>query len=252
MGTRSRMGIAPFGTLQKYTVHTDVEGWSGEVEKPALLFCHGALGSGTQATDAVTSSRLLKALAEDYVVMECDWGGDLFGNDVVMGMMNDALAWLRSTWNASAAPPVAMGWSMGACQALNYALDNETSAVVAMIPVTDLEYVHANNVLGMAATINAAYGGTYTQAEDGPRNDPKVFAPLLDPDLPVGLFCSTNDALLPLVTAHRFVWARPQTMYKEWGAFGHNINAIGSGRSQVLEYLRDPAGYVGTTPPAAP
>ncbi len=249
---RMRSGVAPFGSNQKYVIYTTVETELGGVEKPALMFSHGALGSGVQACDSPLPSRLLKALAQDFVVIDCDWGGDLFGNDVAMGLMNDALAWLRSTHHANDDPPWVVGWSMGGCQALNYALDNEVAGVAALIPCTDLEYVHANNVLGQAAVINAAYGGVYDQATAGPLNDPMEFAADLDPDIPICLFVSTADALLPNVTAHRFLWERPQTKYKEFAGLAHGLAAVGSMRNEVLSYIANPGAYVQTPHPAEP
>ena len=249
MGIRSYSGISAYSTGENFVVYATVQAWSGGATKPPLIYCHGAGGTALLSADNVTESLLLKELAKDYVVVSGDWGGDKFGNDAAMTLMNNALSYIRTNWRASNVAPVVVGGSMGACTILNYALDNAVTSVAAVIPLTDLNKAYTQNLLGLKSTIDAAYGGTYSPSVDGARNDPNTFASLISNTVPIALFVSTNDPYIPNSTAHQFIANRPATKYKELGAAGHTADVLGAYRAQIISYINNPSGFVGDTAP---
>lgn len=256
MGVRAYAGISTYAVGDNFVIWTDEKSWPGgnvpATKKPPLLYCHGANGTAFKSADNVTESLLIKELALNYVVCSGDWGGDLFGNDAAMTMMNDALAYIRANWNASNVAPYLVGGSMGGCQVLNYALDNPVSAVAAVIPLTDLSGAWQQNLLSLTPYIEAAYGGSYNPETTGLLNDPITFAPSIDNAKPICLFPSSNDPILSNYTAQQFVWRRPATKYKSIGAVGHAGDSLGLGRAAIQAYLADPSGFVGDSVPSAP
>ncbi len=253
MAIRSYSGVDGYAAADNFVVVTDTKSWQGNTaKKPPLIYCHGAGSSAYRTLAGVDESKLLTSLAKDYVVISGDWGGLQFGNDLSMDMMNNALAYIRSEWNATNDPPVVVGWSMGGCQVLNYALDFPVTAVAAAIPLTDLNRAYAENVLGIAPYVDQAYGGTYDPVVDGERNDPLTFAHLIPNTVPICLFVSTNDTVVPPETAHQFCWKRPSTKYKELGALGHSGAVPGLKRADITSFLGNPTGYVGDPVPDPP
>lgn len=252
-GIRSVASKDAYAVGENFVVYSTIDAWpANTLQKPPLIYCHGATGTALKSADSLFESYVFKNLAENYVVVVGDWGGDAFGNDIAMGHINAALAYIRANYNASNDPPVIMGSSMGGCTALNYALDNDVTAVAAIIPLTDLTKAWEENTLGLTSVINAAYGGVYDPVTEGPINDPIMFAAAMDPTIPIALFVSTNDPYLPNSTAHEFCWNRPETKYKEVGAVNHGPESVFYASLEVYEFLADPNAYVGDTVPDQP
>jgi hypothetical protein len=250
--TRVYASVDEYAVGDNFVIYTTIESWpENTVEKPPLIFCHGANGTAYKTVDSEIHP-VLDILAQDFIIVSGDWGGNQFGNDLSMGLINDALDYIRLSWNASDDAPVLLGGSMGACVALNYALDNPVSAVCAVIPLIDMTSAWEDDILGLQAAINAAYGGTYDPVTEGPTNDPLMFAASLSPTIPIALMVSTNDPYLPNLTAHEFIWERPETIYRELGAVGHADTSFEAGQAEIIDFILDPAGYVGDTPPEEP
>lgn len=251
---RAYASIDDYVIGEKFMIYTTLDSWkgTGTVQKPPLVYCHGASGDAYTSSLNVQESQLLKELAATYVVISGDWGGDMFGNDTAMANINAALAYIRTYWNATNTAPVMVGSSMGGCTVLNYALENAVTSVVACIPLTDLTGAWQNDLLSLRATINTAYGGTYDPAVHAAMNDPITFASSISSSVPICLMTSSADPYLPNYTAHRFVWNRPSTKWKDLGPIAHSGNGVGSQRAIIQSYISNPAAFAGDTVPTKP
>jgi concanavalin A-like lectin/glucanase superfamily protein/carbohydrate binding protein with CBM4/9 domain len=214
-------------------------------EKPVLIYCHGAQsGAIDQNYDFTTTRVMLSYLTKYFVVAAADFGGDLFGNDWSMQKVNDLLAYARANWGGSDDPPYMIGASMGGDVCFNYALDNPVSAIAGIIPLTDVQLAFDTlGAYGLTQQISVAYPPAWSGVTHGPTNDPMQFADELDPNIPIRLFTSNDDPLLPPSTAIAFIAARggdpALTKQQKIGPANHGAVAIGVAAPYVKAFFDD-------------
>lgn len=204
-------------------------------QRPGLIYCHGSGDTAQTILGKVGQKALIDALAQKYAVIACDLGYQAFGNDTHVARIGEAITYLEATWKTTSRV-VLVGGSMGALGALGYArlYPQKVRAVAGIIPGLDLADLMLR---GAAADINAAYGGAYNDATDGPTHSPVQYAASLDPNLPIRLWTASNDTIAVPATATAFVAARPQTGRVDVGALGHSEAAVTASQTSVLDWL---------------
>lgn len=203
--------------------------------KPALIYCHGSGDTAQTVLGKSGQKALIAALAQNYAVIAADLGYQAFGNDTHVARIVEAVAYLEATWGTTSRVTL-VGGSMGCLGALGYArlYPERVRAVVGIIPGLDLADLMLR---GAAADINAAYGGAYNDATDGPTHSPVQYAADLGPDIPIHLWTASDDTIAVPATATAFVAARPTTSRTDVGALGHSEAAVAASQTSVLDWL---------------
>ncbi len=186
-----------------------------------IVFAHG---SGDLADSASHAGReFFDWLARRATVHVGDLGGQTWGSDAVVDRIDAAVNLLVNSYGAS--EPVALvGVSMGGCSVLNYALRHpeRVACVALLIPLTNLSNARANPWLtGRWPEMDALYPNGATGDWDG--HNPIEFADELPEDLPIKIWYSSDDGLVPPATVEAFVTARPQTESRLVGAYSHSL-----------------------------
>lgn len=125
-----------------------------------------------------------------------------------------------------------LGGSAGALVALKWALANPSrtrSITVAICPY-DLEYIRANNVLGLQASVEAAVGNPVPDSENPIKRATELAG------IPIYAAYSTNDPVCPLATAEQFI--------AESGADGINMGAVGHNWDSDLHNGKTQADFI--------
>lgn len=215
------VGYSPAATNEQQWTLGANRSWIGK--RPPLIYCHPAGGSANATVGGWGQSLLLHALAQNYLVVAADLGGDQWGNDTHLSRIDDALEFAAS--RGAVGSPVLVGASMGVLGALGYARANPgtVTAVAGIIPALDLADLYGR---GFATLIDAAYPGGYDDAIDGPTRSPVQYAATLPDSLPVRLYTASDDPFTVPATADAFVAARPATIRTDVGALGHSETAI--------------------------
>lgn len=133
-------------------------------------------GSGLPGTG------LMEALAQRGIPsMSADWAGaNPWGNDTAIARVGDGYSWFTSTSaraaQAKTGKVLLAGFSMGACNALNWATRNlpSVAAIVIGIPVVDMQHMHDDGI--DATVMETAYGGLAAWQAALPTHDPINFA----------------------------------------------------------------------------
>lgn len=204
-------------------------------QRPTLVYCHGSGDTAQTVLGKTGQKALLDALSQKYAVISCDLGLQAFGNDTHVARIVEAVAYIENSWGASGAVTL-VGGSMGALGALGYTrlYPERVRAVAGIIPGLDLADLMLR---GAAADINAAYGGAYNDATDGPTHSPVQYADELGPDIPIHLWTASDDTITVPATADAFIAARPQTGRTNVGALGHSEAAVTASISGVVAWL---------------
>lgn len=203
------------------------------VDRPGVVFCHGAGGLGTNAlrlAGVPSQSRINKSIVDTLsrIMIAPDMGGvTTWGNDTSNTRIGQAITYLKTQQGVSADPVHLVGVSMGGLAALNYAKANpaEVASVVAVLPVLDLAYAEANNIQSSAASIDTAYGGTYVDADQRADHNPSFYGPIAGSFRPTQVWYASDDEWCPLATFVAFD-ATPNTTSFNVGALGHDEDAI--------------------------
>lgn len=166
-----------------------------------IVAFHGSGGTAAWVRNDDSSGALLRLLAQDRILVTSDAGGvNTWGNDAAI-VAGTALRTRGLTLGAKSGKVILVGISMGALNAFCWAAANPmlVSAIVAVIPICDVNDVHANNLWGLAATINAAYGGSYIDAAQKATHNPTYFATVAGgsmlANLPVRIYYSSGDTI---------------------------------------------------------
>src|SRR5438105_2457950 len=97
--------------------------WNRLVPAPLCLYLHGATSSGTLVPTNPAEAKLLRLLSARFAVVCSDWGGPTeFGNDNSLSRIHEGITTARASLNVDQGPVVLVGLSMGAGEALAYAL----------------------------------------------------------------------------------------------------------------------------------
>ena len=196
-----------------------------------VIFCHG---SGENATTTMTkpeSHSQMRAFAKNNRVLVGDFGGQTWGNDVVIKRVKEAVDY------AGGDPVVLVGASMGGCNALAFtrAYPEKVLGVALLIPLLDITTILD---MGYESQVDAAYGGNYDDAVHGPYHNPVRYATELPASLPIKMWTASNDPLALPSTADEFVSLRPQTERQDLGPVGHTGLAIIASTPSMTSWIR--------------
>jgi pimeloyl-ACP methyl ester carboxylesterase len=217
----------------------NLAGWAGGVR--GVIYCHGANGSATTCRDYsnIGELHLVNAIAEVFPVLSIDAGGATpWGNGTAVARVDDAIDYGQGTLGWESGTVLLVAASMGAVTALNYTMAHPTkvAAVVGIIPVVDVNDVVTNNRAGLAAGVNTAYGGTYSEVTDGPTSNPANYAASMT--VPTHLFYSSDDTTAIPSAVTDYAAAAANVTATSLGALGHTQAAIDAApREQILHFL---------------
>lgn len=194
----------------------------------AVLSCPGAGGDAShvrQLADYATWNALTRRLAADRWVVGHDAGGSTsWGNDASIAANVAARAWVLANRPAPAGPVHVIGGSMGGLAALNYAKahPSQVASVVLILPVIDPAFVKAGNVLALGPGVDAAYGGSYVDADRRADHNPAFYA--ADLDVPIQLWVASDDPLAAPGSYAAFAQTTGAELH-DVGALGHTVAA---------------------------
>jgi alpha-beta hydrolase superfamily lysophospholipase len=155
--------------------------------KRAVLYCHGGNGTAYQgvregATFPSTNQLMRAIVMAGYPVFAADMGGTAFGNDATLAAMSAyydiVMTFGVGNPGGKAGGVFIVGHSMGGLTALNFARANKAKVAgcVLLQPLMNVQDVKSRNVLGLASTVDAAYGGAYNNGTHGLTHNPFVYA----------------------------------------------------------------------------
>lgn len=169
-----------------------------EPERRAVLCLRGASNTAIQSFEDV------RRLAEHgYPAIAGDFGwttsgnGSLWGNSTMVARMKAAWDWMIANYGARQDQVLIAGYSAGFVAAYNFArtYPGKVAAMAANVPGVNLRDLHDRNVLGLAANMEAAYGGTLTSFNDAmPVSNPAENLSELE-GIPIKAWYSTNDTI---------------------------------------------------------
>lgn len=195
---------------------------SSRVTDVPVLWCNG-FGAG--ATGAATALEMLGTVLTGVVVASASLTStnQHFGNQDSLDALDDEVAWLAANYGTRTDKVALMGGSMGGWPALNWARYNlsKVAAIAVSIPGVSLQGTHDRNPLGLAPTIEAAYGGLagYTAALEthDPGRHPELYTGIADK---VRLWYSSTDAVVTAAECTAFATAAGVTAI-DFGPYGH-------------------------------
>lgn len=206
--TRTTLGLvtaSEYGVVYKPRV-------TGPIKR-GILYVHGREADGTfgglewmrHTERAALINKLVQA---GYTVLSCDLGGNVtWGNSTALARIDQAITYLL-TLGVLPDRVNLVGTSMGACSSFNYARDSRVrvQSIVGALPVVNLTDIHDNR--GFLAEVNAAYGGSYSEATNGNQSNPATFgaAGLLS-NLPIQLWYGNTDTVSIPALVNNFVTA---------------------------------------------
>lgn len=205
-----------------------------DATKRGAIFGHSRGGDATQLVSPTSSSyATMRAIAEGLglPIMATDAGGtDNWGNSTAVTRIGQTATFLRgATWGAHATDPLILfGQSMGAVTVLNWALGHlsDVACVVLFIPVLNVSDVVTNNRGGLAASVNSAYGGAWSEGTHGATSNPVTYAASLA-GVPIQIWYANNDttAIPGAVTAFDGSVGASCEIH-DVGALGHTQAAV--------------------------
>lgn len=205
------------------------------VTTDGVLFFHGS-GETARTTYAQTLVRaMLEDIGQTSVVIMADFGLQAWANNTAVARAVEAMNYGEANLGVTGKWTL-VGGSMGNANAFATAKANPTrvKGIAGIIPLMSIPDIMAK---GVTAEVNAAYGGTYVDATDGPTHSPISMA--MDPLLPIHLWCAPDDALVPITIAEAFVATRPQTKLTVLPNGGHSVASIGNAAAAVAAWVRN-------------
>jgi dienelactone hydrolase len=175
----------------------------------AIIFAHGASGSGAQANDPAGQPSLTKFFGRiasaGYVVLSADWGGpQTYGNDTELAAMEAGWTYLKNSGLCAADKIILTGASMGTLSTHRFAKEHPTwvAGLNCWIPFLDIEAGRTNDWLSLRQYINPAWGmpvgsyiGSGVDETPLPANaKPLGYAAVMAP-IPTHMWYSTADVI---------------------------------------------------------
>lgn len=149
--------------------------------KIGVIYVHGAeaeVGGGLTWMKISTRAILINAIADaGYTMISADLGGTgTWGNDTAISRITAAKNYLQSMVGVLPGKVILIGQSMGGLNAMVWASKNPNlvQCLIGAIPVVNLTDVYGGGIYTNA--INAAYGGTYSEASYGASHNPYTFS----------------------------------------------------------------------------
>lgn len=202
--------------------------------KRPLIFSPG-YGWGPERAVSEWQMGTMRWAKGGYVGMSGDFGGaSSWGNDTAQDRIDEGIAYVRAQFDCADDKVVLVGQSMGGSDVLNWAVrhPDDVAAIAVVVGLVDTDYIHDNNVWGLAAAIDAAYGGNWAASE--PDYNPVNFAADLD-GIPGCIWSSSDD---PVTTraSHEAFCADSGFELVDTGANGHGVAGID--RDEVYDFCR--------------
>lgn len=242
---RSSFGTGRYAASENDVFLAEPAGWAGGVRGALYFHVAGATASTFMDSTLTGELHLIAAIAKQYPVLSIDAGGQSWGNATALARAADGQTRLQGTpitpngpYGAKAGKIILIGSSMGAQLALNYAKANPTlvACVVGIIPVVDVQDIVTNNRAGLAASVNAAYGGAYSNATYGATYNPAVYAASYN--IPTQLWYASDDTTTIASAVTAFAAAAQNVTATSVGALGHTSAAVEAvPRASVLSFI---------------
>lgn len=159
-----------------------------------VLAGHGA-GGLSNVWLAGSVFPLVKPIADRYPVVAGDFGGAYsWGNDTAIDAVASGKTRLQGALGAKAGKVLLYGISMGGAVVLNWARQHldDVAGILLIKPAVGIEDIRANNRDGLAAGIEAAYGGNAGWQAAKPTHNPVQYAAELD-GIPIHIWYAEDD-----------------------------------------------------------
>lgn len=214
-------------------------------EKRGVLFVHGveaANGGAFEWQKFDPRAQLISSIASaGYTVVSADLGGNAtWGNATALARISSARNYLL-TQGVLPDQIAIIAASMGALNALCWIAANPglASCFIGLLPVVNLTDVHANNRGGFRGTINAAYGGTYSEAANGATHNPATMAAAGKYlGVPMSLYYGESDSIVLPTTVSAFAGSAGVTCIATAIPGGHAESTIaGLNISSLISFL---------------
>lgn len=196
---RTSVGLGRAVTGQTEVFAAPAKAFANPGGVPGVIYCHGAGQGSSSATNSALVGQypLFNALRERFCVASGDFGATAWGNPAALGNVDSMKTWMQSTMGVKTGKVALVGISMGTLTALNYAKANpsKVACVVSVLPAVNLNDFYSNNRGGYAASVTAAYGGSYNDTTQGPTSNPYNYAASFPGTIPVQLYYSTADSI---------------------------------------------------------
>lgn len=196
-------------------------------------YCLSPLGNQAARTQVVASR--FPGVAGD------NGGPATWGNDTAITRLRSNLTRLGARSDVNTSNYALIGDSMGGIVSLNYAAQAavKPKAIVLVIPVINPEDIRANNRSGYAASINAAYGGTYVEATQGATKNPYTMrAAAKLAGIPMLIFYGATDTLCLPTYVQQFAAADPTKRTLVSIPTGHDFDTYNAvDHARILEFL---------------
>lgn len=212
--------------------------------KRGLLYVHGVEaepGGGYQWMEKPTRWPLIRALVESgRTMVSADLGGNgTWGNTTHIAKITEARNYLLTQPDVLPGRIDILAQSMGATGALAWAAQNSSlvNRIILLIPVLNLTDLRNNS--SFQGAIDAAYGGTYTEAAHGAAHNPLTIAQSGALSFtPMQVWYGDADTLCKPADTQAFADALGQ-----FGAAGaqHEFRAMSGGHTEAIQLQVDPA-----------
>jgi pimeloyl-ACP methyl ester carboxylesterase len=212
---------------------------------PPIIYMHGAspLAEIPRQMNNTTNESglrdLLMFLAGEGFTIVCIATPDMWGNATAISRYTSALAYARSTLGCSSDPAVLIGASHGGLCALRYAYTTpaDVACVIGIIGVVDMDDVRDNDLSGLRAPIDAAWGVTYPAALPAGANPADNTASYVGK--PIQWHYASDDAIARATPITNFASAVGASMSTyNLGALGHTDAAmIAVNEATVLTFI---------------
>jgi len=175
---------------------------------PPVVFCHGAGGSALSWADPAapgTTAAARGLVARTGLAgIAADLGGDTWGNATGIARIDAARTCAARLLGCRPDRMVLVGGSMGGLLAYAYAQarSDQVAGIVAVGPVTDLPELRARDPLGLAASVDLAWGvspGVPLPAAADVTRDPAGLH-----GVPLAVYYSSGDTVVPASTVLPF------------------------------------------------
>lgn len=162
---------------------------------PLIVWAH----AGTKQEYDISWSAIHLLTRAGFLIVSGDWAGALnWGNDAAIAQINEAIQNLRANNFATDDPVITAGASMGNVTALNWALQNSSDwqGHICVAGAWDVDQFHAENRWDLAASIDAAYEGSWTAFPEKDQHSPMRYIDTLKP-VPMYHLYGTADTAIP-------------------------------------------------------
>lgn len=168
----------------------------------SVIFCHGASGSTDFVNPAkVGQTKLGPVLGMNGITTVAgQMAGDTFANDTAMARMDSAYTLLRNTVTPQPVKVHLVATSMGFSLITRWAGMNpgKVASITGFIPLSSIINTYVNNIAGLRAVIEAAWGVVYPAALPANADLVTTWAPVIKAArIPVQTFYSPIDTLVP-------------------------------------------------------